>query len=315
MLELVKAGGWPMIPLLLLTVVALGIILERFWSLRRKTVLPPGLGAEVRAWAARGNLDPTHIDSLRRTSPLGALLAAALDVRHRPRDQIRERIEDVGRHLVHRMERFLNGLGTIAAAGPLLGLFGTVVGMIQMFLGILDQRHRRRQPAGRRHRQGAGVHGGGHGRGDPGTRCSIVISAVASPPASSTWNTRRSNCSTPSIPGRCLRRRRPAHVASHRRRSWIDRADMARLIVALLLSILIAYPVGSAMVRSLRNGRLAHSDTRASVDRTRAPLRFWAADDVLRVAAGPVRLVRGVRRTACVLRMSGERATTEFPEI
>ncbi|MEQ1513464.1 MAG: MotA/TolQ/ExbB proton channel family protein [Lysobacteraceae bacterium] len=138
MLELVKAGGWPMIPLLLLTVVALGIILERFWSLRRKTVLPPGLGAEVRAWAARGNLDPTHIDSLRRTSPLGALLAAALDVRHRPRDQIRERIEDVGRHLVHRMERFLNGLGTIAAAGPLLGLFGTVVGMIQMFLGILD---------------------------------------------------------------------------------------------------------------------------------------------------------------------------------
>lgn len=138
MLELVKAGGWPMIPLLLMTVVALGIILERFWSLRRKTVLPPGLGAEVRAWAARGNLDPTHIDSLRRTSPLGALLAAALDVRQRPRDQIRERIEDVGRHLVHRMERFLNGLGTIAAAGPLLGLFGTVVGMIQMFLGILD---------------------------------------------------------------------------------------------------------------------------------------------------------------------------------
>ena len=138
MLELVKAGGWPMIPLLLLTVVALGIILERFWSLRRKTVLPSGLGAEVRAWAARGNLDPTHIDSLRRTSPLGALLAAALDVRHRPRDQIRERIEDVGRHLVHRMERFLNSLGTIAAAGPLLGLFGTVVGMIQMFLGILD---------------------------------------------------------------------------------------------------------------------------------------------------------------------------------
>ena len=138
MLELVKAGGWPMIPLLLLTVVALGIILERFWTLRRKTVLPAGLGDEVRAWAARGNLDPSHIDSLRRTSPLGALLAAALDVRQRPRDQIRERIEDVGRHLVHRMEKFLNTLGTIAAAGPLLGLLGTVVGMIQMFLGILD---------------------------------------------------------------------------------------------------------------------------------------------------------------------------------
>ena len=139
MLELVRAGGWPMIPLLLLAVASVAIIVERFWSLRRDAALPPGLGDEVRAWAARDDaLDPGHIDSLRRTSPLGALLAAALDVRHRPSDQIRERIEDVGRHLVHRMERFLNSLGTIAAAGPLLGLFGTVVGMIQMFLGILD---------------------------------------------------------------------------------------------------------------------------------------------------------------------------------
>ncbi len=139
MLEMVRAGGWPMIPLLLVAVASLAIIVERFWSLRRDAVLPPGLGDEVRAWAGRGGaLDPAHIESLRRTSPLGALLAAALDVRHRPGDQVRERIEDVGRHLVHRMERFLNSLGTIAAAGPLLGLFGTVVGMIQMFLGILD---------------------------------------------------------------------------------------------------------------------------------------------------------------------------------
>ena len=138
MLELVRAGGWPMIPLLLLSVMALAIIVERFWSLRRKVVLPPNLGAEVRAWAGRGRLDPAHIDSLRNNSPLGALLAAVLDVRHRSREEIRERTEDVGRHLVHKMERFLNTLGTIAAAGPLLGLFGTVVGMIQMFLGILD---------------------------------------------------------------------------------------------------------------------------------------------------------------------------------
>ena len=138
MLELVKAGGWPMIPLILLSVLALTIIVERAWTLRRRAVLPPGLGKEVRTWAAGGKLDPTHIESLRATSPLGALLAAALDVRNRPRDQIRERIEDVGRHLVHRMERYLNTLGTISAAGPLLGLFGTVVGMIQMFLGILD---------------------------------------------------------------------------------------------------------------------------------------------------------------------------------
>ena len=138
MLELVKAGGWPMIPLLLLSAVAIAIIVERAWTLRRSAVIPPSLGDEVRAWAARGKLDPAHIESLRRTSPLGALLAAALDVRARPRDLVRERIEDVGRHLVHRMERYLNTLGTIAASGPLLGLFGTVVGMIQMFLAIGD---------------------------------------------------------------------------------------------------------------------------------------------------------------------------------
>jgi len=137
-LELVKAGGWPMIPLLLLAVLALAIVVERFWSLRRKEILPPGLGEEVRRWALSASLEPSHIESLRQTSPLGALLAAALDVRHRSRDVVRERIEDTGRHLVHRMERFLNTLGTIAAAGPLLGLLGTVIGMIQMFLGILD---------------------------------------------------------------------------------------------------------------------------------------------------------------------------------
>ena len=138
MWELVKAGGWPMLPLLLLGVLALAIVLERFWSLRRNEVLPPGLGEEVRNWAARGKLDASHIASLRANSPLGALLAAALEARNRPREQIRERIEDTGRHLVHRMGRFLNALGTIASAGPLLGLLGTVVGMIQMFLGILD---------------------------------------------------------------------------------------------------------------------------------------------------------------------------------
>ncbi|ALR07145.1 biopolymer transporter ExbB [Xylella fastidiosa subsp. pauca] len=138
MLELVKAGGWPMLPLLMLGVVALAIVLERLWTLRRNEVLPSGLGREVREWVRRGKLDQNHLESLRRNSPLGALLAAALDVKGGVREMIRERIEDTGRHLVHRMERFLNALGTIASAGPLLGLLGTVVGMIQMFLGILD---------------------------------------------------------------------------------------------------------------------------------------------------------------------------------
>src|SRR6476469_5547887 len=127
-----------MIPLLLLSALALALIVERGWALRRSRVMPAKLGDEVRAWAARAALDPAHIDSLRQTSPLGTLLAAVLDMRSRSRAVMREGVEDVGRHLVHRMERYLNTLGTIAAAGPLLGLFGTVVGMIQMCLGILD---------------------------------------------------------------------------------------------------------------------------------------------------------------------------------
>jgi biopolymer transport protein ExbB len=136
-LELIKAGGWVMLPIIVLAVVALAIILERFWSLRRKEVLPPGLGEEVREWARGRTLDPKHIEVLRRNSPLGELLAAGLDVRHRPREIIKERIEDTGRHIAHRLERFLNTLGTIAAVGPLLGLLGTVFGMIVMFLDIL----------------------------------------------------------------------------------------------------------------------------------------------------------------------------------
>lgn len=138
MLELLIAGGWMMWPIGACSAVALAIILERFWTLRRAAILPPGLGQEVRDWAAQHKLDPGHVEALRANSPLGELLAAAIEVRHRPRDVIKERIEDVGRHVVHQLERFLNTLGTIASVSPLLGLLGTVVGMIELFLAILD---------------------------------------------------------------------------------------------------------------------------------------------------------------------------------
>lgn len=131
------AGGWAMLPILLCSAIALAIILERFWTLRRKTVLPPGLGAEVREWAHTRKLDPQHLDALRRNSPLGELLAAALAVRNRPREIIKERVEDSGRHIVHRLERFLSTLGTIALISPLLGLLGTVFGLIRMFLAVM----------------------------------------------------------------------------------------------------------------------------------------------------------------------------------
>lgn len=131
------AGGWAMVPILICSAVALAIILERFWSLRQKTVAPPELGEQVRTWARTRKLDPSHIDTLSRNSPLGELLAAALSVRNRPREIIKERIEDSGRHVVHRLERYLNTLGTIALISPLLGLLGTVIGLIRMFLAVM----------------------------------------------------------------------------------------------------------------------------------------------------------------------------------
>jgi biopolymer transport protein ExbB len=136
-LEILMAGGWAMVPILICSAVALAIILERFWSLRQNTVAPPELGEQVRTWARTRKLDPSHIDTLSRNSPLGELLAAALSVRNRSRDIIKERIEDAGRHVVHRLERYLNTLGTIALISPLLGLLGTVIGLIRMFLAVM----------------------------------------------------------------------------------------------------------------------------------------------------------------------------------
>jgi len=136
-LEILMAGGWAMMPILICSAVALAIILERFWSLRQKTVAPPELGEQVRTWARTRKLDPSHIDTLSKNSPLGELLAAALSVRNRSRDIIKERIEDAGRHVVHRLERYLNTLGTIALISPLLGLLGTVIGLIRMFLAVM----------------------------------------------------------------------------------------------------------------------------------------------------------------------------------
>jgi biopolymer transport protein ExbB len=134
---MLMAGGWAMVPILICSAVALAIILERFWSLRQKTVAPPELGEQVRTWARTRKLDPSHIDTLSKNSPLGELLAAALSVRNRPREIIKERIEDAGRHVVHRLERYLNTLGTIALISPLLGLLGTVIGLIRMFLAVM----------------------------------------------------------------------------------------------------------------------------------------------------------------------------------
>ena len=137
MLELLTSGGWVMVPIMILAIVATAITLERFWTLRQSEVIPHGIVEEIENWSRGKDLIGSEIQRLRKDSPLGELLAAALLVRHKPRHVIKERIEDVGRHISHELNRFLPTLGTIAAVSPLLGLLGTVFGMIQMFLTIL----------------------------------------------------------------------------------------------------------------------------------------------------------------------------------
>ncbi len=123
-------------PLLAASALAIGIILERFWTLRRSAVIPPALGEEVRAWARSPKLDPGHLDKLRHNSPLGEVLADVLLHRGRSREVMRQKAEDGGRQVVHQLGRFLNLLGTIATISPLMGLLGTVMGLIRMFLVI-----------------------------------------------------------------------------------------------------------------------------------------------------------------------------------
>ncbi|MCB1742127.1 MAG: MotA/TolQ/ExbB proton channel family protein [Gammaproteobacteria bacterium] len=139
MLELVKAGGWLMLPILLCSVVAMGIVVERLWSLRRSQIVPANLTAEVWQKLRRGALGDVEIRKLQTGSPLGRILAVAVLNSEREREQMKEHIEDVGRHVVHELERYLNALGTIASITPLLGLLGTVIGMIKVFSVITTQ--------------------------------------------------------------------------------------------------------------------------------------------------------------------------------
>lgn len=139
MFELIKSGGILIWPLLLCSVFSLAIIGERFWSLQQKRIIPEGLVKTVWKWNSTGVLDKRHIETLKRGSPLGRILAAGLVNRKRDREVMKESIEEVGRHVAHDLERFLNTLGTIASISPLLGLLGTVVGMIKVFAVITAQ--------------------------------------------------------------------------------------------------------------------------------------------------------------------------------
>jgi len=134
--ELVQAGGWLMVPILLCSVIAAAICVERFWTLRTAQIVPRNLLAQVWDWIKNNDMDNRKLRELRLGSPLGQILAAGITNHRRGREQMKEAIEEVANHVVHEMERYLNTLGTVAAIAPLLGLLGTVIGMIKVFTSI-----------------------------------------------------------------------------------------------------------------------------------------------------------------------------------
>ncbi|WP_419810632.1 MotA/TolQ/ExbB proton channel family protein [Bacterioplanoides sp.] len=137
MLEIIQSGGWMMVPIIISSILALAITVERFWTLRPQQIAPNDLLARVWGWMKNNQLDSSRIKELRGSSPLGRVLAAGLLNSRHGRTIMKESIEEVASHEVHEMERYLNALGTIAAVAPLMGLLGTVIGMIKVFSEIV----------------------------------------------------------------------------------------------------------------------------------------------------------------------------------
>ena len=133
MWELVKAGGYVMWPIILCSIAAAAIIVERLWTLQANRVIPKELTNKVLQWIETRQLNDKMIHALEQNSPLGKVIAVGLANRYRPREILVERVVDTGRHVVHELERFLGMLGTIASISPLLGLLGTVTGIIRAF--------------------------------------------------------------------------------------------------------------------------------------------------------------------------------------
>ena len=133
MFSILKAAGWPIYPLLLTSIIAVALIIERAFALRRAKVVPAGLLKSVVGEFRQGGVSEQLLRRLDGHSPLGQIFSAGLRNVTSTREVMKESIEEVGRGVAHELERFLTTLGTIASISPLMGLFGTVVGMIEIF--------------------------------------------------------------------------------------------------------------------------------------------------------------------------------------
>lgn len=133
MLSLIQAAGWPIWPIIIASIVAVGIIIERMWALRLKIIAPEDLLPRVFNECQRNGVTSEMLERLKKHSPLGIILSAGLKNIKKSREIMKESIEESGRVVAHDLNRYLTTLGTIAALSPLMGLFGTLVGMIEIF--------------------------------------------------------------------------------------------------------------------------------------------------------------------------------------
>jgi biopolymer transport protein ExbB len=131
--DLFKAGGWTMVPIAICSLIAMAIIVERIWALKRERILPKHLVAQVWTWIKNGQFDKSKMRDLKNSSELGEVLTAGLLNHQYGRESMKASIDEAGRAVVVRLERYLNTLGSVALVAPLLGLLGTVIGMIKVF--------------------------------------------------------------------------------------------------------------------------------------------------------------------------------------
>lgn len=133
MWDIIKAAGWPIWPLIFVSIVALALIIERAWTLRRAQIIPPGLVDKVIAEYRKKGLTQELVDLTAGQGLMGQILASGLANIKSPRPVVKEALEETGSVVAHGLEKYLNAIGTIAAAAPLMGLLGTIIGMIEIF--------------------------------------------------------------------------------------------------------------------------------------------------------------------------------------
>lgn len=141
MWEIIQAAGWPIWPLILTSIIGVAIILERFWSLRKSQIIPDGLIVEIKTMIKQNNLDNNKVNILKNSSPLGDLLAVAIAKRKDSVEVIKSALDERAGIIVHNLERYLGVLVTIATVAPLLGLFGTIIGMVELFSSFTSSGH------------------------------------------------------------------------------------------------------------------------------------------------------------------------------